>query len=420
MSVLTLGFTACPGFSQEPEKHPKAPQILTTDLKRRQTSEFEKLPVSFVVYDDDQVVKVLINSAPQPFEPAATVVINREFTLKPGKNLITVTAIDEQNHRRTRRYLVIYGEELGDLPPEKAEPEDTKQPRFNWQVNVGLSYESDSNPSNDIGIPVKVGDIEIKGVIDDSAQADVRTSMNALALFSYGKLNSFVGASSAGYGKSMYEKLQSKVVFGEVGWRPRFTESDLLAAWRFLDISTGGTRYSQQHLIGLGYQFGTEDKQEGNRRHIFRWGYTRKDFADASAKDGGQHSVKWEYQNMDPEQQDRFRSLIALGNTNEGYRETEQNFVRFDFDWKNQWHSGVLFDIGFGFGFRRYPNQAPLTSETALGETRTDLPLRFSTALGWNFLQGWSAGYHYRYTFKLSNKAPSTRSLQGLQVQGTF
>lgn len=98
----------------------------------------------------------------------------------------------------------------------------------------------------------------------------------------------------------------------------------------------------------------------------------------------------------------------------------EQSFISSDLDWKNQWENGILYDIGFGIAVRRYPNQISLITKTPLGEKRLDLPLRFSTTLGWKFREGWSARYHYRYRLNLSNKVPSLRSIQGIELQGSF
>ena len=123
---------------------------------------------------------------------------------------------------------------------------------------------------------------------------------------------------------------------------------------------------------------------------------------------------------MDADQLDRYRSLISLGRADEGTLESIQDFLSFDFDWKNQWKNGVLYDIGFGFANRRYPNQIPLSTKTPLGEKRTDLPFRFSTALGWKFMEGWSTHYHLRYGVNLSNKVPTVRIIQGIELQGAF
>ena len=91
------------------------------------------------------------------------------------------------------------------------------------KIVAGLKYENDSNPSQDIGIPVKIGDIEIQGVIDDSQQADTRISQNLLALLSYGTINAFIGVNQTSYSKSLYKKLKSQVIFAETGSTPKFT-----------------------------------------------------------------------------------------------------------------------------------------------------------------------------------------------------
>jgi hypothetical protein len=195
--------------AQDPLASQESPQILTTDLKRRQTSNEVQLPVSWVIYDDDLIQEILINGKPVKFAKSQTVVINRLLNLKPGKNLISVTATDSEQNLRTRRYLVLYAKELGQAPESPLpHEEDHKKdiPKFSWKIVAGLKYENDSNPSQDIGIPVKIGDIEIQGVIDDSQQADTRISQNLLALLSYGTINAFIGVNQTGYSKSLYKK----------------------------------------------------------------------------------------------------------------------------------------------------------------------------------------------------------------------
>ena len=195
--------------AQDPLASQEAPQILTTDLKRRQTSNEVQLPVSWVIYDDDLIQEILINGKPVKFAKSQTVVINRLLNLKPGKNLISVTATDSEQNLRTRRYLVLYAKELGQAPESPLpHEEDHKKdkPKFSWKIVAGLKYENDSNPSQDIGIPVKIGDIEIQGVIDDSQQAVTRISQNLIALLSYGTINAFIGVNQTGYSKSLYKK----------------------------------------------------------------------------------------------------------------------------------------------------------------------------------------------------------------------
>ena len=82
--------------AQDPLASQESPQILTTDLKRRQTSNEVQLPVSWVIYDDDLIQEILINGKPVKFAKSQTVVINRLLNLKPGKNLISVTATDSE------------------------------------------------------------------------------------------------------------------------------------------------------------------------------------------------------------------------------------------------------------------------------------------------------------------------------------
>jgi hypothetical protein len=109
-----------------------------------------------------------------------------------------------------------------------------------------------------------------------------------------------------------------------------------------------------------------------------------------------------------------------VGNSTEGFEESEYTFLALDQDWYNKWDGGFLFDVGYGLSYRTYANDEPLSEDTPLGDTRVDAPMRISLAPGYEFVKGWSAYVTGRYTFNLSNKQPYTRYLYGVRVVGIF
>ena len=129
---------------------------------------------------------------------------------------------------------------------------------------------------------------------------------------------------------------------------------------------------------------------------------------------------KWEYNSLDAEKLDNFRSLIAYGSGNDGTDISKNTYYGLDLDWENRWESGFKWDLGFGIKHINYENEAPLSSETGLGSVRVDLPFRFSNAFGLQFTDNWYAKYTYDYTLNLSNKNIYVRTIQGISVAGAF
>ena len=285
---------------------------------------------------------------------------------------------------------------------------------------LGLKYEMDDNPTFDISSPVKIGDIDLQGVVKDSEQADIRRSANAIAIISYGRFRTAIGASVGDYAKEENKPIDSMAIYANLGGEYGTFKSGWLWNYMFLDFNLGDADYSHNHSFSVGYKQGDRSAEAGSRKNVYSLAYTRKDFADSSAKAGGQQNIGWEHSRRDAENMDSFRSVISVGNNYEGYEESQFDYLALDIDWNNKWQHGALFDIGFGLQYRSYKNEQPLSVDTALGDTRVDVPLRLSTALGWKIKQGWNIKYNYRYLFNLSNKAPYVRQLHGLALQAIF
>ena len=94
-----------------------APQILTSDLYRKQIIKQEKRPVSFVFVDADKVVEVEIDGNKQQFTPDNSVVINTEVQAKTQEYFLSVVATDEKGNSREKIFLLVRQE-----PPIGANP----------------------------------------------------------------------------------------------------------------------------------------------------------------------------------------------------------------------------------------------------------------------------------------------------------
>ncbi|MGK5090650.1 hypothetical protein WDW89_01390 [Deltaproteobacteria bacterium TL4] len=396
----------------------EAPKILTTDLIRRQKVESPNLRVSFFIHDEDKITKILINGQSHKFAPSKNVVVDTNLSFQEGINLVKVNAEDEQGNQREQIYLVAYGEGVDFEKEEQADESKKGTSAFSWNVVFGLKYELDDNPTSDASLPVEIEGLDIQGVIEDSEQPDSKTSANVMVMFNKGNLSAFVGMTQSKYSKTEYESLSSDVGLLGIGYKPPSAEPGLLANYLFLNINTGGLAFAQFHNFTFGYQFAHKASNESDTRNTLSAVVARKIFADTTKDAGAQMDLKWEYNNLDKEKLDSFRYLFAVGNGDNGTVESEFTNVSMDFDWKNRWEVGFLFDIGFGFGKKDYPHELPLSED--LGKIRMDVPIRISTALGWQFVPGWTLLFDTKYVASISTKSPYVRTTQGITLSGLF
>lgn len=417
LSLLVLLIFPAIGGAQDTESTGnEAPQILTADLARKQVLKTETKSVSFVILDEDNIRQVFINNEPVDIFPARSIVINRKFVFKPGKTVIKVVAIDEFGNQREKEFLVGYGLEDG----EQLEDEKKKEKGLFWKVVFGASYENDDNPSNDLSLPVSIGDLEITGVIPDSEQPDTRTNLKGTLILGFGNLSAFFGGTKTTYSKSENDYLNSQAIYFGAGYGFSLSESKkLLLNLIVMDINVGGEDFSQSIGFSPGLQFKSNDK-EGSYKHLLGIDYTTKDFASSDVDSGSQAVLKWVYDSLDAEMLDRYHRTFAYGMNDNGTDESKASFFTFDYDWYNRWESGFKWDLGMGMQYKTYENEAPLSSDTALGSKRVDMPIRISTGMGWHFNDDWNAMYNYKYTFNLSNKSPYVRTIHGLTVNGAF
>ncbi|MBU3914013.1 hypothetical protein KKA14_00590 [bacterium] len=404
-----------PFLSADTNKNLEGPEILTSDLTRKQQLESPELEANFVIYDDDKIVEVKINGKAQKFEPANTIAIDQVFTFQKGENLITVTATDEQGNQNTRSYLVVFGEELVD--DALASEEDQKEKKLAWKIMGSIQLKNDSNPNNDIGLPIDTGDMTISGQIDDDKQADTQTAADIMAILMYGKWQAYVGYVQSSYSQSLYEDLAATIFIAGASYMPKASQDGLNAKFTLLNINMGGDPFALYNIFNIGYQFGRKD-EGGTTRHLWAFMYNYKTFSDSALDVGNSTILQWEYTNMDVDNLDFFKSLITFGTGNDGDEESKFSIMTMDHDWANKWRSGFLMGIGYGLQYKQFPNQKPLTTE--LGSTRIDLPIRFSFDLGWEFNPDWALKYQYEYTLNISLKIPYYKTVNGLQLRGSF
>ncbi|NQU62676.1 MAG: hypothetical protein HQ517_00100 [SAR324 cluster bacterium] len=374
------------------------------------------LNVDFIITDQDDIVEVLINDEYQEFALSNTVVISKKFTFKEGRNLITVVAIDDKGNKTKEQYIVAFGKGVSILP----EGAEKKKSKFNWNVSLGAKLENDSNPSDDLGVPIDTGDIVIEGIVPDEEQPDTRTTKNATLSFSYDKFSGFLGINTTEYSQQRYKNnYDTSITMAGLGYQPGSKEWGTVIKYMFMDINTDGYDTLQSHTVTLGYQFGYVADNGSNSKQKLLLVNAKSEYADPNTIPSSTGTFRWEYDNMDKEGLDYFRYVMAVGSSLEGDEEQKNTFTTFDFLWNNKWLSGVLFDIGFGFGHKPYPNQMPLSSNTPLGDTRVDVPLKFNTGLGYT-LYGWKLKWNYDYSFNLSNKKPTVRVISGFELSGSF
>lgn len=392
------------GAQQDQEADPATlpPQILTSDLPNKLQAQSEAVDVTWVFVDTDTITEVKINGEVQPITPADTVVVNKTIAVDRDQVAVVVEATDEAGNTRTKSYLIY----RPGYDPEAAR----------YFVVVEARYEVDDNPSNDLSSPVSLSGVDVQGVVPDDEQEDMRMGLNATVGANWKNWNALGGVSLVRYGKSENARLESDIFYVGGGYT---MDNGLFLKYLFADINLGEFDYAQEHTVTPGYQTQAID-EDGTTRHRFAVDLKLRQFARSEQDDITTQRAAWTYFNLDPEGLDSFRSVVSLGSSGEGFDESEYTFVAGNFDWKNRWDSGLLFNIGFGLEYRDYANDEPLSKDTPLGDTRVDTLWRFSAAPGWRFSDSISTLFNYRYVTDISNKAPYVRQVYGLVVRGVF
>ena len=420
-AVFALLITLLPGILLA-EEDTNAPQILTTDLIRKQILKDPEKVVSFVFVDENNITEILINGVSQNFKNSDTVLINKKFVFEAGKNIVEVIVVDQAGNSHKKTFLVGLGEEV-DLEKEIVSDEETKKDekakKYLLKTSFALSYELDDNPSNDFSTPVAVKGVDIKGVVDDSEQADYRSVGNLTLALGTGAVNGFIGGIKTTYSKQKNKSINSQAAFVGVGLRLKYIEDDFFVLnYLLTDVNVGGNDFSQTHSLTPGMLFNSKD-EEGIYKHLLTMNYTAADFSDQADEDSPSYSVKWEYHSKDADLLDDYRFQLAYGYSSSGTKDSELTFTGLDFDWHNRWETGLKWDLGFGLQYKKYATAEPLTNEF-LGNTRVDVPIRFSNTFGWQFNPSWKLLLNYKYSLNISNKLIYVRTISGLILKGAF
>ncbi len=414
MGLAMMTGSAGYAWAQAEEERNDPPEILTSELALRTLLESKRLEATFVIVDTDTITEVTIDGEPQEFEPGDTVVISKAFVFTEPETLVRVSATDETGQTRT----VIYTVYLPGVDPQEVARKRREQLRT--FVNYDVRFELDDNPSNDLSSPIEIEGIDLQGVVPDDEQDDTRINLNVNGGILVGPWNAFIGYASIDYSDAANEIFNVDAIYLGGGARIEMGEGTALElGYVFTDIDLGENDYAQTHTLSPGYRTSAPD-EEGTERDLYGLDVIVKDFASARQEDDTVFTLKWDHNTLDSARQDSYRRLLVAGTASEGFVDTEFNFVGADFDWKNRWDSGVLFDIGFGVQYRDFPDDVPASPDTILGGTRVDIPLRFSTGLGYQFMPELRAMLNYSYVFDLSNKSPYVRQIFGISVNGAF
>lgn len=389
------------------------PEILSAELALKTVLESDRLEVTFVIVDTDQVTEVTIDGEKQPITPGDTVQITRTFVFKQDVTRVKVTATDEAGHSRT----VVYTVFRPGVDPNLVAEEPAVKPR--WFGNYSVRYETDSNPALDPRLPFGFeppGDVVRLGA---GLPSDARTNLLLSGGASMGKWTAYGGIWRIGYGDPAYAaQLDVMAIFLGGAGRFQLNENNAVqVTYQLTDLNLGGGDYAQTHLISPAYITKGDDGSGGTTETTWAVDLTAKSFANPTQSGATDLWLRWDVTRVRANKLDRRRRVIAFGSASEGTPDSEQNFVSVDYDWRNQWEMGLIWDIGWGLGYRDF---APNPSNPS--ESRTDLPFRFSTGLGWEVSPQIRVIGSMRYTLNLSTSLDALydRLLVGVGVSGSF
>ena len=417
----------------------QAPQILTSDLTRKQIINYPAKVVTFVFVDDDLIKEVIINDQLQTFEPDKTIVIVKKFRFQKGKTLIKVSVTDEKGNQRQKTYLVGFGVQL-DVKPKNKIKEASK---LFWKLLFGISAESDSNPTNDLSAPYGIDSFPPE--FRESLEADQKRTLKGILVLGYDKYNGMLGVVRGVYANPNNNILNSSVGFLNMGYKnPINDDWKAFVNFGYMEIKLGdfeyghlfvpsavGFDYSKNYTLSGGGEYAYKDKGGDFKKHSLTLELLYKDFAVAATTGGSSESasnaknngmfnlIRWDYFSLDKEKQDSYKSAVSVGVSSEGTEESEFNFISADFDWANKWGNGLFWDMGVGVQKRAYLTAEPLLSTTKLGSLRVDLPLRASSGFGWAN-NNYKAAVNAKHVSNYSNKQPYKRNTISLSLDGNF
>jgi hypothetical protein len=96
-----------PLYAQSDDDAGQGPQILTSDLARRQTVEKETLSASFLFVDEQPIVDIRVNGEPQKFTQDTSVILVKTFDNRKEQQVIEVSATNVAGKTRQKSFLVL-------------------------------------------------------------------------------------------------------------------------------------------------------------------------------------------------------------------------------------------------------------------------------------------------------------------------
>jgi hypothetical protein len=403
--VLALLLSGTVAWAQEKSEQ-DAPEILTSELTLKTLLETDRLEVTFVIVDTDNITEVKIDGQTQAITPGDTVQITRNFVFKQDVTRVTVSATDEKGNTREVVYTVL----RPGVDPAILEKQEAVA---RWFGNYDVRFEYDSNPTLDLSLPFSISGVPRLGV--KGLTGDTRYYLAGLVGITKGMWTGLAGLQYIKYSRSANENYGLTAIYlgGGPSWQLSDTSSFGLT-YLFTDLNLGPNDYAQTHTFTPVMRWSGDDGKGGTTTTAWAGDLILKIFANG-ADNATDLIFRRQFDRLRANKLDRYRSVLAIGTTAEDAPETKYSFVSGDWDWFNRYDSGLLWDIGFGLQFRNYPDSTPL-----VGSTRLDFPVRLSTGLGYQIKPTLKAMGTIRYVLNVSNGAPYVRTIVGIGVNGTF
>ena len=396
------------------------PRILSSDLPSRLIVEQDTIEVTFVVVDTDDVVEVRVNGQREPIRPGPTVAIRKTLILRQESQRVRVEATDERGNRRERQFIVYYDPQ-GTLRERLKASEEA--PPSAWSIYFALAQQRDTNPSNDLSLPISLpGVSDIEGTIPDDQQGDDRTLLNLGTVFRLGQFDGYAGLQNITYGKAINEGLQSTVLF--TGGTYAFTQEPnrkdhLRLGAVFVDINVGGEDYALvSHLIAS-YRLPLPEKRR-KRYHDFGLDLKAKTFAGERRQEVQFADIHWTYARQNNDRTASFQSKLLLGSESEGTPESQFDQLVETLQWRNMWNNKLVYDTTLRIQYRQFVSAEALIDQLYGGDKRVDSIVDWSQAFGYQWHPLWRVALELESRMDVSNRSPYVRYIYGLRLQGGF
>ena len=398
-----------------------APTIQTTDAYDGMETSVDSLHLRLVILGKEPITEVYINGVLVPIVSADTVLVEVNIPIRVGLNQIVVRAISASGAEGTETYMVTR------LSPEELEASN-EEPTGQWNLIFSLQGVVDGNPTGELSLPpvIKIlAGLDATGfVIPATGTEDWRNTITLVSAYKsntpheWGTWSTQLGIVETHYANVLNDLFNSTVAFAGFG----ITQDEATFTSTFMDINAAGGDFAQFIILAVQKKTTSTDENEVSIVDQQTGEFTNKLFANTALTDGYQLVWKWLHTETPPvvegEGTESYQRLLQLGQSEDGTAESYNYFFRSDWSWKNKWAYGWLLDYQLGLGYRKYPAQTPLFG--GLGLSRNDLELKAGLQAGYEFMAGWNLLLQLEYTSLISNSAPYTRPIYGIQLNGMF